>query len=181
MKRIALLSLICLVALGGWAQRKTSLDAGWKFHRGDVIDAESPEFDDSKWRTLIVPHDFSMEPAFDPSDERQRFANWSDMQVGPFSRLSVGNWDNAQTVGGTGWYRKTFRLPIQGNASLETFLSQTNVNIRFDGVYNQAEVWVNGVKTATNVYGYMPFVVGFVFLLTGRWKTNRHIIKEEDN
>ena len=172
MKRIALLSLICLVALGGWAQRKTSLDAGWKFHRGDVIDAESPEFDDSKWRTLIVPHDFSMEPAFDPSDERQRFANWSDMQVGPFSRLSVGNWDNAQTVGGTGWYRKTFRLPIQGNASLETFLSQTNVNIRFDGVYNQAEVWVNGVKTATNVYGYMPFVVNLNKVLMD--KTHRH-------
>ena len=142
MKRIALLSLICLVALGGWAQRKTSLDAGWKFHRGDVIDAESPEFD---------------EPAFDPSDERQRFANWSDMQVGPFSRLSVGNWDNAQTVGGTGWYRKTFRLPIQGNASLETFLSQTNVNIRFDGVYNQAEVWVNGVKTTTTTSGWSPW------------------------
>ena len=148
------------------AQRKASLDTGWKFHRGDVVNAEVAEYDDSKWRTLTVPHDFSMEPAFDPSDERQRLANWSEIQVGPFSRLSVGNWDTGQTVGGTGWYRKTFLLPIQGNATLDTYLSQTNVNIRFDGVYNQAEVWVNGVKAAVNVYGYMPFVINLNKILS---------------
>lgn len=166
MKKIAIFTLSFLSLLPAVAQRKASLDTGWKFHRGDVVNAEVAEFDDTKWRTLTVPHDFSMEPAFDPSDERQRWTGWSDMQVGPFSRLSVGNWDTGQTVGGTGWYRKTFILPIQGNATLDTYLSQTNVNIRFDGVYNQAEVWVNGVKAAVNVYGYMPFVVNLNKILS---------------
>ena len=89
MKKIAIFTLFLLSLLPAVAQRKASLDTGWKFHRGDVVNAEVAEFDDSKWRTLTVPHDFSMEPAFDPSDERQRLVGWSDMQVGPFSRLSV--------------------------------------------------------------------------------------------
>ena len=166
MKKITLLVLSTLFLLPVLAQRKTSLDADWKFHRGEAINAETPDFDDSRWRTLTVPHDFSMEPASEVSDYRLKTAAWADVQVGPFSRLSVGDWDTGQTVGGTGWYRKTFTLPIQGNASIETFLSQTNVNIRFDGIYNQSEVWVNGVKAATNVYGYMPFVVNLNKILS---------------
>lgn len=150
---LLLLSLVC------HAQRKQSLDIGWKFHRGGVINAESTDFDDTKWKSVTVPHDFSMDAVFDTLDYRQTNKDWSNVQIGPFSRLSVGDWDTGQTVGGEGWYRKTFFLPIQGNASLDTYLSQTNVNLRFDGVYNQSEVWVNGVKAATNVYGYMPFVV----------------------
>ncbi len=161
-----LLSFVLCASL--FAQRKQSFDTGWRFHRGGVINAEAIHFDDSQWKRLIVPHDFSMEPAFSPSDYRQRNPAWSDMQVGPFSRLSIGDWDTGQTVGGTGWYRKTFTLPIGGNASVETFLSQTNVNLRFDGVYNQAEVWVNGVKAATNVYGYMPFVVNLNKILADK-------------
>lgn len=172
MKRILLLALVFLATLGGLAQRKTSFDTGWKFYRGNIINAEEMEFDDSKWRTLTVPHDFSMEAALDTLGDHARYRHWSDVLVGPFSRLSIGDWDTGQTIGGTGWYRKTFRLPIQGNASVETFLSQTNVNIRFDGVYNQAEVWVNGVKTVTNVYGYMPFVVNLNKVLMN--KAHRH-------
>lgn len=158
-------ALFCFLSVVGYAQRKQSLDRGWKFHRGAAVNAETLEFDDSKWRTLTVPHDFSMEPAFDSQDYRQHNAAWSAVQVGPFSRMSIGDWDTGQTVGGEGWYRNTFSLPIQGNASLDTYLSQTEVNIRFDGVYNQAEVWVNGVKAAVNVYGYMPFVVNLNSIL----------------
>ena len=161
-------ALFCFLSVVGHAQRKQSLDRGWKFHRGAAVNAETPEFDDSKWRTLTVPHDFSMEPAFDSQDYRQRNAAWSAVQVGPFSRMSIGDWDTGQTVGGEGWYRNTFSLPIQGNASLDTYLSQTEVNIRFDGVYNQAKVWVNGVKAAVNVYGYMPFVVNLNSILADK-------------
>ena len=165
MKYILSVAMFCMLSVAGYAQRKQSLDRGWKFHRGGAVNAEVPEFDDSKWRTLTVPHDFSMEAVFDTLDYRQRNASWSAVQVGPFSRLSIGDWDTGQTVGGEGWYRNTFSLPIQGNASLDTYLSQTHVNLRFDGVYNQAEVWVNGVKAAVNVYGYMPFVVNLNTIL----------------
>lgn len=91
-------------------------------------------------------------------------------QVGPFSRLSIGDWDSGQTVGGTGWYRKTFTLPTN-SGSLDKTLRNKSLRLHFDGVYNQAEVWVNGRKAAMNVYGYMPFVVDLNAILKD--KANR--------
>ena len=67
MKKICFLLLMMLVFSAAHAQRKTSLDQGWKFHRGDVVNGEAIDFNDTRWRTLTVPHDFSMEPAFIPS------------------------------------------------------------------------------------------------------------------
>jgi beta-galactosidase len=140
------------------AQRMQSFDLGWRFYRGDAINAEAMEYDDSEWREVIVPHDFSMEPVAYSHDYREKTPDWGNWQIGPFSRLSIGDWDSGQTVGGEGWYRKSFNLNI-GSASLDEYLKSTRVNLRFEGVYNQAEVWVNGKKAAINVYGYMPFVV----------------------
>lgn len=178
MKKITLLFLLFFPLLCVHAQRKTSLDTGWKFHRGAVINAEQMDFDDTKWVTLTVPHDFSMDAVMDAHDYRQKTPAWEEIQVGPFSRLSIGDWDTGQTVGGEGWYRKTFSLPIVGNTSVDTFLSQTNVNLRFDGIYNQSEVWVNGVKAASNVYGYMPFVVNINKILAD--KAHRHVDEERE-
>ncbi len=48
-------------------------DFGWKFHRGDMEGAELPEFDDASWRSVDLPHDYSIEDIagtdspFDPS------------------------------------------------------------------------------------------------------------------
>lgn len=179
MKKICFFLTMLLAVSVAQAQRKTSLDQDWKFHRGDVVNGEAIDFDDTRWRTLTVPHDFSMEPAFTPSNGRQHMASWSDVQIGPFARLNFGDRDTGQTVGGTGWYRKTFILPVQYNTQLDTYLSQHQVNIRFDGVYNQAEVWVNGVKAAVNVYGYMPFVVNLNKILADpshRRADNEHAV-----
>ncbi len=159
MKHSAFFAAFMLLATNVSAQRLQSLDSDWKFRRGPVINAEAPEYDDSKWKSLMVPHDFSMDPVCETHDYRHAAESWNDVQVGPFSRLSIGDWDTGQTVGGEGWYRKTFEIPATGNVTLDTYLSQFNTNIRFDGVYNQAEVWVNGRKAAINVYGYMPFVI----------------------
>lgn len=138
------------------AQRKQSFDEGWRFHRGAAINAEAVNYDDSRWRQVIVPHDFSMEPVAYVHDYREQTAEWKNWQVGPFSRLSPGDSDSGQTLSGSGWYRKTFRLP---GTSVDEALRQQLFRLRFDGVYNQAEVWVNGVKAGMNVFGYMPFVV----------------------
>ena len=177
MKAIFLFFAILLTSSVVQAQRKTSLDQDWKFHRGDVVNGEVIDYDDTRWRTLTVPHDFSMEPAFTPSGERSHVDSWSDVQIGPFSRINFGDRDTGQTVGGTGWYRKTFALPVHGNTRLDTYLSQNQINIRFDGIYNQAEVWINGVKAAVNVYGYMPFVVNLNKILDD--PSHRHADQEQ--
>ena len=60
-KKLISLTVISIgVMLTASAQRKQSFDEGWRFHRGATINAETVNYDDSKWREVIVPHDFSM-------------------------------------------------------------------------------------------------------------------------
>lgn len=86
------------------AQRKQSFDEGWRFHRGEVMNAEAVDCDDSQWREVIVPHDFSMEPVAYTHDYREQTTEWKDWQVGPFSRLSIGDfvWTAIDYIGEAG-------------------------------------------------------------------------------
>jgi len=128
--------------------RDQSFDAGWRFLRGDASDAQSPAFDDSTWRTLDVPHDWSIEdlPAADASAPDQSATN----RVGPFDRKqSKGGNATGYVVGGTGWYRKHFTLAATDAKKL--------VAARFDGVYMNADFWINGQPLGNHPYGYTSF------------------------
>jgi len=73
------------------------------------------------------------------------------MRVGPFdSALSAGGAATGYVVGGTGWYRKHFTLSPSDSGK--------NVTICFDGVYMNADVWLNGHHVGNHPYGYTPFV-----------------------
>src|SRR6516225_2722538 len=77
---------------------------GWRFHRGDAAGAEAVKFDDSAWRTLDVPHDWSIEDLPSVAEEG-RGAIWSDgtnpLRVGPFDiNESEGQISTGWTVGG---------------------------------------------------------------------------------
>lgn len=149
-----------LTAFTASAQRRINLETGWKFHRGGVINGEMVNCDDSDWRTVTLPHDYSIEPSLQVTDSRPRSEKeWDEVQIGPFTRLNYGDSDQGQTVGGEAWYRKTLSLPLAAGQSVDDYLSKNNVSIQFDGVYNHAEVWINGKKTAMNVHGYTPFCV----------------------
>lgn len=101
----------------------------WKFHLGDVENAELAEFEDNRWRTLDVPHDWSIE--------------------GEFSANHPATPGGGALPGGVGWYRKTFILPESDAGNLYF--------IDFDGVYQQSEVWVNGHYLGFRPYGYSSF------------------------
>jgi beta-galactosidase len=103
------------------------MDAGWSFSRGDFANAMSADFDDSSWQRVNVPHDWSSEGPFGPG-----FAS-----------------GNGYAPGGIGWYRKHFRLDASERDKL--------VAIEFDGVYDYAEVWVNGSFVGGRPYGYSSF------------------------
>lgn len=122
------------------AGRTVPIDNGWKFIRDSIPGAEDPSFDDSRWKTVDLPHDFSME-------------NFSDKDtsghIGPFSKASEGGIATGHVKGGTGWYRK--------HISVDNDLKSKEVNLCFDGVYMIANVWVNGVKAGEHFYGYTPF------------------------
>lgn len=132
--------LLVTLILGSCAEkgnfvREYSFDEGWLFHRGDVAGGEGVSLDDSQWRQVNVPHDWSIEDI--PGTNS------------PFSADAVTEVSGGFTVGGTGWYRKHFHLDEADNGKC--------ISIIFDGIYMNADIWVNGNHTANHVYGYTAF------------------------
>jgi beta-galactosidase len=121
-------------------ERETNFNANWKFIRADVESAELPSFVDSNWRTLDLPHDYSIEDL--PAKEGIK-------QIGPFSEESEGGISTGHVVGGTAWYRKHFTLEKADKGKI--------VKILFDGVYMNADVWINGHHLGNHPYGYTAF------------------------
>jgi beta-galactosidase len=99
----------------------------WKFFKGDDAKAKESAFDDADWRTLDLPHDWSIEGPFDP-----KLASCT-----------------AFLPCGIGWYRKTFTVPAEA--------ANQSVRIRFDGVMNHSTVWCNGQQVGERPYGYSTF------------------------
>ena len=132
--------MLCFTTGSLATERKVSMNANWKFYHGPIANAEQPSFNDSRWRVVDLPHDWSVEPL---PVQREGITS------GPFSRLSIGGPDTGQTVGGEGWYRKEFTLPAED--------ADKDLTLYFEGAYNQSEVWINGQKVCFNAYGYMPF------------------------
>jgi beta-galactosidase len=110
-------------------------DSGWRFHRGGALSAENPQFDDSGWRLVDLPHDWSIEDM--PGTQS------------PFNRDAISQVSGGFTTGGTGWYRKSFNIPSE--------LAAKRILIQFDGVYMNPEVWINGVSLGSHPYGYTSF------------------------
>ena len=134
--------------------REQSLDEGWRFLRGDVAGAEQPGFDDSKWRKLDLPHDWSIEDLVPNADATGEGTVWvggnTPTRIGPFDvGLSAGQEATGWVVGGTGWYRKHLHLSATGE--------HTQAEVRFDGVYMNSEVWLNGQSLGKHPYGYTTF------------------------
>jgi beta-galactosidase len=120
-----------------------SFDDGWRFFRGDTSGAESLAFGDSKWRTLDLPHDWSIEDL--PGKNT------------PFDSTAAGGLDAGYLVGGTGWYRKSF--PVPDDLHDKRFLLQ------FDGIYMNSDVWLNGTHLGNHPYGYTSFRYDITSLL----------------
>jgi beta-galactosidase len=160
-----LFGLLLLTVLGSCAQQKQArieslFDDNWKFQMGEVQDAESPLLKDDAWRSLDLPHDWSIENL--PNQEAGKV-------VGPFSKESIGTTATGYTFGGTAWYRKTFTLDKGQH------FSQTLIN--FDGVYMNSEVWVNGKLVGNHPYGYTAFQYDITEFLNPAGKPNVIAVK----
>lgn len=107
--------------------RSQDFNSGWKFHLEDDAGFKKIDFDDRKWRSLRLPHDWSIELPFEQ------------------------NLDGATAYlpGGIGWYRKSFSTP-EAASDKKTYLY-------FDGIYNHSEIWLNEKKIGGRINGYTPF------------------------
>ncbi len=129
------LAVILLASFAGPIVAETSrsrsheLSSDWRFSRGEAGGEKDPDFDDSSWQTVRVPHDWAIEGPFDPQ------------QDGSSAKLP---WR------GVGWYRTSFVLDQQPG---------DRVYIDFDGVMAFAKVFVNGKPAGEWDYGYTSFRV----------------------
>lgn len=137
---------VCLSVLDASAQRsETLLEKGWKFHLGDAVAAQLPEFNDSAWESVTVPHDWAIKGPFDIENDLQKVAVTQDFET--VATLKTGRTGGLPYMG-VGWYRCTFDVPEGKTAELV-----------FDGAMSEAHVYVNGVEVCFSPYGYSPFHV----------------------
>jgi beta-galactosidase len=135
-KKIFLLYVLFLSLELSAQNNSTALfDNDWHFHLGGAQSAELPGFNDSQWRQLDLPHDWSIE---DLPGTRS-----------PFDSTAISQVSGGFTKGGTGWYRKIFTLPSDA--------TDKHIIIRFDGIYMNADVWINGQHAGNHPYGYTSF------------------------
>jgi beta-galactosidase len=113
----------------------TDFDPGWLFHYGDASGAGGASYDDSGWRGLSVPHDWSIEGPNAPAS--------------PFSQSAATTGRGGYLPSGVGWYRKHF--------SLADVPAGRRVYVEFDGVMANASVYVNGTLVGTHPDGYTSF------------------------
>jgi beta-galactosidase len=135
------------------SKRAQPFNNDWRFHPGDAQGADAVEFDDSAWRRLDVPHDWSIEDLPAQTDEAGG-AIWTQgdppTHAGPFDiYASEGQWPTGWTVGGVGWYRKVFDKPQP--------MPNGKVELIFEGVYMNCDVWLNGTHLGNHPYGYTEF------------------------
>lgn len=107
---------------------RENFDLGWRFALGDP-EACCPKFDDSAWRELDLPHDWSRE--------------------GEFLEDAAAGGDGGYLPTGIAWYRKHFTLPED--------MRDMTVRITFDGVYQNSTVYLNGHKLGNRPFGYITF------------------------
>ena len=132
-KQLVFLIILCISFLSGQAQtdmeRKQLFDYDWKFFLGDAAEAKANDFNDSEWRKLDLPHDWSIEGKIHPKNS-----------TGP---------NGGYLPAGIGWYRKTFQVPDSWKVK--------KTAIYFEGVYMNSEVFINGKSLGVYPYGYTSF------------------------
>jgi beta-galactosidase len=132
----------------------SSFDKDWQFIKEDVPGAEKPEFKDSEWRKLDVPHDWSIEGTYDKANPTSRGGGY--------------------LPAGIGWYRKTFPL--------DESLAKKKFTIQFDGVMANSDVWINGYHLGKRPYGYISFNYDLTGHLNfGKGKTNVIAVRADNS
>ena len=138
-------------------RKKINIDDNWKFHFGHAANPEKDfnysiatifsksggaartavdaRFNDSTWRTLNLPHDWAVELPFENSPNFDVESHGYKPIGGLYPETSIG------------WYRKHFTVSSAD--------SGTRFQIQFDGIFRNANIWINGFYVGNNMSGYI--------------------------
>ena len=167
MKTFYLMTMGFYLALNLHAQRSEYLlEKGWKFTKGEVSNAEMPAFNDAKWETVDIPHDWAIFGPFDKSNDLQNVAVTQNFETQ--ASLKTGRTGGLPYVG-IGWYRTTFH---------STPGKQTT--LIFDGAMSEARVFVNGKEACFWPCGYNSFYCDVTSLVNEDGKNNTLAVRLEN-
>lgn len=167
MKTFYLMTMGFCLALNLHAQRSEYLlEKGWKFTKGEVSNAEMPAFNDAKWETVDIPHDWAIFGPFDKNNDLQNVAVTQNFETQ--ASLKTGRTGGLPYVG-IGWYRTTFH---------STPGKQTT--LIFDGAMSEARVFVNGKEACFWPCGYNSFYCDVTSLVNENGKNNTLAVRLEN-
>lgn len=147
MKRCKLFFFLLLIYSSiSFAQTATKELDLWKFSKGDNTSASKTDFDDSRWESVAVPHDWAINGPFDKEIDKQVIKIEQNNENEATEKTGR---TGALPFIGVGWYRTTIDLP--------QFTKNQQALLAFDGAMSNAEVFVNGVKVGSRSYGYSYF------------------------
>jgi len=148
------LALLAMPFSKGNAQttEKVSFDKDWLFYKIDSAHPVADTVHFAGWRSLTLPHDWSIEAPF--SDQYPTTPNQGALP------------------GGIGWYAKKFKLSNQWKGEA--------VNIDFDGVYRNSEVWINGHYLGKRPSGYVSFRYNLTPFLYWDNRENTIVVKVDN-
>lgn len=149
--KISLLIVLWMtLTVSVFGQNKTrevlTLEKNWRFHKGDVENAYAPDFNDSKWESVTVPHDWAIKGPFNMDIDKQTVAI---VQNGEEVATEKTGRTGALPYIGVGWYRNQFSIP--------NFSAEKKVILLFEGAMSEPEVFLNGKKIGSWNYGYSYF------------------------
>ncbi|BAX79082.1 glycoside hydrolase family 2 TIM barrel-domain containing protein [Labilibaculum antarcticum] len=128
MKKLLFL-IFFAISMNLLAHERINFNSDWKFKLNDQLGAEAVSYEDDSWRILDLPHDWSIEGEY----------NENNPMGGQCGYLPSG----------IGWYRKTIAVPANWKGK--------QVEVAFDGVFMNSEVWANGRKLGVRPYGWISF------------------------
>ena len=132
LSRLLSSAVLCLLTLSLAGQvsfgEPEKINSNWKFTLNEVKDGQTPSLDDKRWKTVDLPHDWSVKG-----------------QLSPTLASATG-----YLPGGIGWYRKTINVPQSKQGE--------KVYLYFEGVYNRSEVFINGQSLGKRPNGYVSFM-----------------------
>lgn len=167
MKTFYLMTMGFCLALNLHAQRSEYLlEKGWKFTKGEVSNAEMPAFNDAKWETVDIPHDWAIFGPFDKNNDLQNVAVTQNFETQ--ASLKTGRTGGLPYVG-IGWYRTTFHST-----------SGKQTTLIFDGAMSEARVFVNGKEACFWPCGYNSFYCDVTSLVNEDGKNNTLAVRLEN-
>lgn len=145
-KLAAILMLAIPLLLQAQVRTVQTFKKGWKFTREDSKDFSQRVYDDAKWQSVTVPHDWAIYGPFSINNDKQNVAIAQDGQKEAMEH--AGRTGGLPFVG-VGWYRLNFEAPASMKGKKATLV--------FDGTMSHAHVYVNGQEAGYWPYGYNSF------------------------